>query len=177
MEQTFEYPNLVSGTDEWTSWWTPAVGKENSCFTIATIALPRPIEQDDIVCVSVEMEFDRLDLTADKANLSFQGPVDNSWHPCNPFVAGFKRLKYDVFDGMMELSNTFRVNSYTYNTTPGSYNTTPVGHSKFEFGFRVDNCGGAAPCAASHGRTQREGRTSRMGTRRGRDAGRGGVRP
>ena len=26
MWQTFEYPNLVAGTDEWTDWWTPEVG-------------------------------------------------------------------------------------------------------------------------------------------------------
>lgn len=26
MGQTFEYPNFVAGTDQWTRWWTPEVG-------------------------------------------------------------------------------------------------------------------------------------------------------
>lgn len=144
MMQTFQYPNLVSGTDEWTDWWTPEVGKENSCFTIAFISLPRPIEQDDILCASVEIEFDKLDLTADKAFLAFQGSVDNSWRPFNAFTVGFRRFKHDVFDGAIELSATFGINTHTYNTGDNAYNTTPVGHSVFEFGMRADHCGGGS---------------------------------
>lgn len=144
MAQTFQYPNLVAGTDEWTGWWTPVVGRENSCFTIANIALPRPIEQDDIVYASVEMEFDKLDLTADKAFLVFQGSVDKTWHPVNVFTIGFRRFRFrkDVFDGSMELSATFDVNKETYNTGDNAYHMTPVGHSVFEFGLRVDLCRG-----------------------------------
>lgn len=138
MVQTFRYPNIVSGTEN-TDWWEPPVGKSNIGFNIATISLPRPLEQDDIVCVSVEMEFDKLDLTADAANLNFQGTVDNSWHPFNPFTHDLRRFAHGVFDGTMELSNTYRVNSRTYNVGADKYNTTPVGHSSFEFILKADN--------------------------------------
>lgn len=35
MAQVFRYPNLVAGTDEWTDWWTPLVGVDNSTATCA----------------------------------------------------------------------------------------------------------------------------------------------
>lgn len=142
MAQTFQYPNLVAGTDEWTDWWMPEVGKDNSCCTVATIRLPRPIAQDDIVSASIEIEFDKLDLTADKAVLAFQGTVDKSWYPFNAFTTGFRHFKHDVFDGALELSATLAVNTRTYSTVVNAYNATPVGHSVFGFGMRVDYCGG-----------------------------------
>lgn len=142
--QTFEYPNLVSGTDKWTDWWTPEVGKENSTFKIATIALPRPIEQDDTVCVSICMEFDKLDLTVDKSSLAFQGAVDHSWHFVNPFTTRFRTMKHGVFDGAVELSATFPVDSFSYSTGADTWIQSPVGHSIFEFGLRADYCGGGS---------------------------------
>ncbi len=147
--QTFQYPNLVSGTDEWTDWCTPEVGKENSGFTIACISLPRPIAQDDVVCVSVDFEFDKLDLTGDEAIVHPQGAVDGSWHYFNPFVHAIKIARRDLFssrpgvlDGETEVVNTFRVDSYSYATEPDSWVQSPVGHSVFEFGMRADHCGG-----------------------------------
>jgi hypothetical protein len=149
MMQTFEYPNLIAGTDEWTDWWAPEVGEENRTFKIATIELPRPIAQDDVVCVSVDFEFDKLDMTGDEAIVIPQGAVDGSWRYFNPFTHAVEYARRDLFssrpgvlDGETEVANAIHVDSFNYTTEPDSWVQSPVGHSKFGFGFRVDNCGG-----------------------------------
>lgn len=172
----YRYPNLLSGTDKWTSWWTPEVGKDNSCIGYTDIVLPRPLAQDDVVSVSVDLEFDRLDMTADRAVMAPQGDVDGSWHYYNPFADAVFTARRDLFfgsgvlDGEIEVAGTIRVDGFSYNTEAGSYNQSPAGHRKFAFGFRANYCGGAPQSAPSHGRARRGGRTARMGT-----VSRGGV--
>lgn len=168
MGQVFKYPNLVSGTDEWMGWWTPAVGKDNQCRIYATIALPRPLAQDDVVSLSVDLEFDRLDLTAGNAIASLQGTVDGSWKYFNPFTNVVRTARRDLFssrpgvlDGEIEVANSFHVDSLSYDTNAGSYNQSPVGHSEFEFGFRVNYSGGGRSAfgASWSSSTRKEHRT------------------
>lgn len=174
--QTFQYPNLVSGTDKWTDWWTPEVGMDNSTLSIATIELPRPIAQDDVVCVSVDFEFDKLDLTGDEAIVNPQGAVDGSWHYLNPFTYAVLGARSDLFssrpgvlDGETEVVNTFRVDSYSYTTEADSWAQSPVGRSVFNFGLRANYCGGgASECAVSWSSSARRVRRTHGHRQRGR---------
>lgn len=170
--QTFQYPNIVAGTDAWSDWWEPAVGAENETFYIASVEFPRAIESDDVVCAGVEMEFDGLDLTASGAKIAEQGDVEQSWHYSNVVVRAVylgwphSLPSYGaVLEGTHLISGVNVVSSGDYDT---AWNMSPVGKTTFRFGFRIDNCGGGTPPrAASHGHAQRGRRPARVGTGRG----------
>lgn len=146
MGQTFEYSNLVAGTDAWSDWWEPAVGAENESFYIANVKFPRAIKSDDVVCAGVEIEFDGLDLTAGGAIIIVQGNVEDSWHYSNVVARAInigwpKSLPNHgaVLDGTYLISGVNVVSSGAYDT---AWNMSPVGKAIFRFGFRIDNCGG-----------------------------------
>lgn len=158
MAQTFEWPNLVSGTDAWSDWFTPAVGAENECSYIANVKFPRAIESDDVVCAGVEIEFDGLDLTASGAKIAVQGDVEKSWHYSNVVTKAVchgwphSLPSYGaVLEGTHLISGVQVVSSVNYGTV---WEISPVGKTTFRFGFRVDNCGGgASACVGSWSRS------------------------
>lgn len=163
MAQEFMYPNLVAGTDEWTDWFAPKVGGTNSVDRFAYVDFGRPLVVGDVVTVTADLDFSKLDITKDGAFLIVQGAtsVDGSkmvWKYSNQLTNTNFRTIYrragTVLDG---------TDRYELSNVVGEGNG--VGIRGAEFGVRVDLCGGVAPCAASHGRTQRAGRTARMGTR------------
>ena len=144
--QTFEYPNLVAGTDAWSDWWTPAVGADNESFYIANVEFPRAIEADDVVCAGFEVEFDGLDLTASGATIVMQGSVEESWHYSNVVVRAVNLgwphslpMSNVVLEGTYIISGVNVISSGHYDT---AWNMSPVGKTKFRFGFRINNCGG-----------------------------------
>ena len=148
--QTFEYPNLVPGTFEWIDWWTPKTGAANVTNNrMYMIELPEPLKADDTIGVSLDVEFEGLDLMADGAAYGIQGAcvVDgaDSWRYCNPFSTLLYSTKYGhfsggVFTGFHTISNVGKVSDRTYN--PTGFNMSPVGLSKFYVGVRLDYCGG-----------------------------------
>lgn len=173
MEQTFEYPNLVSGTDKWTNWWTPAVGKTNSCMVVCYVDFGRPLAVGDVVAFTADVEFDKLDLSGSGASLWTQGTSalgdgKYKWwysNPLFPYRGGyFFAHRGAVFDGVERMSLRNVVSEWN-----GVEDGKGIRYA--EFGFRCDySGGGVAQSAASHGRAQRRGRAARMGTGR-----RGGV--
>lgn len=145
MGQTFEYPNLVAGTDAWSDWWEPAVGVSNATVWLYVVEFPRAIEADDVVCAGVEFEFDGLDLTADNSVLFVQGTAENSWHFSNvvaqAIINGFPRsLSHgNVLNGTHLISGVDAISARTYGT---EWDKSPVGHTRFNIGLRVNYCGG-----------------------------------
>lgn len=168
MEQTFQYPSLVSGTDKWTDWWTPEVGKDNSCIAFSRVDFGRALAVGDVLTFTADVEFSKLDLSGSGAYLWTQGMSaledgNYMWglsNPLFPYRDGyFFTHGGDVFDGVERMSLRNVISE-----------KVGKGIRYAEFGFRCDKSGGVAPCAASHGRAQRRGRAARMGAGR-----RGGV--
>lgn len=145
--QTFQYPNLVSGTDQWSDWWEPDVGVDNSTHRFFEVEFPRAIEVGDVVCASAEYEFDGLDLTSAHADIYLQGTVENSWRYANTVALAVNKgwpasMRHGTtLDGTHVFSGAFDVSGYTYNN---SYFQTPVGHRVFRCDMRVNYCGGGA---------------------------------
>ena len=176
--QTFEYPNLVPGTDEWLDWWTPKTGAANVTNNhMYKIELPEPLKADDTIGVSLDVEFKGLDLMADGAKFGIQGAcvVDgaDSFEYYNPFSGLLYMTKYGhfsdgLFTGFHTISNVGKVSDRTYSSS--GYPMSPVGLSKFYVGMKVDYWGGGRPRAAAHGHAQRGRCPARLGTGR-----RGGV--
>lgn len=142
---SFEYPNLVAGTDEWSDWWEPAVGVNNATHEFFEVVFPRAIEATDVVCSSVEYEFDGLDLTAEKAYAYPQGTVDGSWIYANTVtkavLAGWPASMRSgvTLDGAHVFAGASDVSGSNYDN---SDNQTPVGHKAFRFDLRINYCGG-----------------------------------
>lgn len=145
MGQTFEYPNLVAGTDGWSDWWHPVVGANNSTNKFFEVVFPRAIEAGDVVCASAEYEFDGLNLTSKEASITVQGIVDGSWGYVNPVTLAIYRCwpasmrNGTTLDGTHIFSGAFDVSRGTYDQ---QYNKTPVGHKNFRCDMRVNYCGG-----------------------------------
>lgn len=145
MGHTFEYPNLVAGTDAWSDWWEPAVGVTNATHRFFEVVFPRAIEVGDVVCASAEFEFDGLDLTQSGAVAFMQGTVDGSWRHANPVTLAVyygwpKSMRHGItLAGTHVFSGAFDVSGYTYDN---SYFQTPVGRRVFRCDMRVNYCGG-----------------------------------
>lgn len=169
----FEYPNLVTGTDKWTDWWAPGVGISNSCTSLAFVDFGRPLVVGDVLTINATVEFNKLDLAGSNALIYMQGKTafeDGNYvwkygNPLAPYTNDyFFAHRGAVFDGVENVSWKNVVHE-------GNGVNNGKGLRYVEVGFRCDNSGGGvAPCAASHGRTQRRRRAARMGT-----VGRGGV--
>lgn len=139
--QTFQYPNLVAGTDR-TDWWTPVVGVANSVRTLFYVDFGRPLVVGDVVTVTADLDFDKLDITKDGASLVLQGAtsvdgVTRGWKYSNPLNRISFRNVYrragTVLDG---------TDRYELSNVVGEGNG--VGIRGAEFGVRVDLCGGGS---------------------------------
>lgn len=143
MAQEFMYPNLAAGTDEWSEWNTPAIGATDYGKRILSMTFPRELALGDVVHSSVEVEFKKLDLTAQKSRFRFQGAVDGSWHPdnpvCNSINVGLNKLinSTRLLDGVHIFYGSFSVHD---RYIAGGWNTTPAGHKVFSLGYRIDLC-------------------------------------
>lgn len=113
MAQTFRYPNLIAGTDQWTDWWTPEVGMDNRCMVLGWVDFGRPLVVGDVVTLHAEVEFDKLDLTGNKAILVTQGTTafddgKTTWRyndPLCPYTRDFFfPHRGAVFDGAEAMS-------------------------------------------------------------------------
>lgn len=137
MAQTFKWPNLVAGTGEWSAWVAPK-NVDNFTWGFAVVEFPRAIEEGDVVCTCVEFEFDGLDLTADHAHFYVQGPVDHSWGYQNVITTAigdgwpYSQRHGVTLDGRRMPGGTFTVPS----------GCSAIGHTMFNFGIRIDYCGG-----------------------------------
>lgn len=138
----FLYPNIISGTDAWSDWWTPAKGTINAHINLYTVTFPRELAAGDVVCASMEMQFDGLVLgtadTGNNYNLRLQGGVNGSYNSgldnivtsaLQPWVAVFADGTYS---GTKFFSDTVAVNDEN-----GFAGTT-----EDKVGIRIDNCGG-----------------------------------
>ena len=144
MEQVFQYPNLVSGTDKWTDWWTPEVGKVNSTKTPFYVDFGRQLVVGDVVTVTADLDFDKIDITKDGAFLVLQGAtsvdgVTRTWEYSNPLTCvNFQhvyRRAGTVLDG---------TDRYELSNVVGEKNGNGVGVRGAEFGVRVDYCWGGS---------------------------------
>lgn len=145
--QTFEYPNLLAGTDQWTDWWTPTVGKDNRCMVLGLVDFGRPLVVGDVVTLHAEVEFDKLDLTGNKAILFAQGTTafddgkKTTWaynNPLCPHTSDSERFfphRGAVFDGAeaMSLRNVIAEKNGVIDGKGLRY---------AELGFRCNYCGG-----------------------------------
>lgn len=144
--QNFRYPNLVSGTDEWTGWWTPRTGEENETKQLAIVDFGRPLSVGDVLTVIVDFEFDELDVTGSGACVWAQGRTafedgEYLWDRRNPITrggAGFLlRHKGEVVDGA-ETASMVTVVSEDNGVEGGK------GIRYAEIGLRCDNSGGGS---------------------------------
>ncbi len=148
MVQTFEYPNLVSGTDKWTDWWNPEVGKTNSCIAFFWVDFGRPLAVGDVLTFTADVEFDKLDLSGSGAFLWTQGTSaledgNYMWglpNPLFPYRDGYFFTHHGaVFDG---------VESMSMRNVVSEKNGKGIRYA--EFGFRCDYCGGGrSACVVS----------------------------
>lgn len=151
MGQVFQYPNLVAGTDEWTDWYTPEVGKRNIGVNFATVYFPRPLAEGDVVTTTVTIEADSLDLTASDGALTLQGQTwmqqgGSSWahdSPLSNYIEADGNRSYVrskiahgvVYDGLHHFDNVCHV-------TSASGARAPIGAIRSTFACRIGNCGG-----------------------------------
>lgn len=166
----FLYPNLISGTDAWSDWWNPIKGVINAHISLYTVTFPRELAVGDVVCASIEMQFDGLVLgtadTYDGFNLRLQGRVNGSWSGLHNIVITALQPWEDMFaDG------TYSGTKFFSGTVAVNDGSKFAGTTEDEVGIRIDNCGGGAPpCASAHGHAQRGRRPTRVGA-----CGGGGV--
>jgi hypothetical protein len=141
MAQTFQYPNLVAGTDR-TDWWTPVARVANSARELFYVDFGRPLVVGDVVTVTADLDFDKLDITKDGASLVLQGAtsvdgVTRVWGYSNPLNRTNSRTVYrragTVLDG---------TDRYELSNVVGEGNG--IGVRGAEFGVRVDYCGGGS---------------------------------
>ena len=140
--QTFQYPNLVAGTDAWSDWWEPAKGKINAASVLYVVTFPRELAAGDVVCASMEMQFDGLVLgTADTGNdfnLRIGGAVNRSYRTgLRNIVAAALQSWNDVFaDG------TYSGTKFFSGTRAVEAGDKYAGTTEDRIEIRIDNCGG-----------------------------------
>lgn len=140
--QTFEWPNLVAGTDAWTDWFEPETNTKNATALLYVVTFPRKLEVGDVVCASMDVQFDGLVVgtkdSGDYYNLRIQGTADRSWRSDNAVAFALQDIGDKLADGTYDGLKTF---CGTYAVASGS---SAVGTSRNNIGVRLDNCGGGA---------------------------------
>lgn len=176
MTQSFGYPNLAAGTDVPTEWFEPPKGKPNTVNDFYTVNFPRPLAEGDVVATTMTIEADGLDVTASGGKFTLQGQVwmqqgGSSWTHYSPLTNHIEadgKVNYArsiiargiVFDGLHYFDNVCHV-------TSAQGTKAPIGAIRCTIACRIDNCGGAPPCASAHGHAQRGWRPACVGTGRG----------
>lgn len=151
MGQSFEYPNLVAGTDVPTAWYEPPTMKANVGVSFLTVDFPRPLVDGDVVATTVTVEADGLDLTAPGGALTLQGQTwmqqgGSTWahdHPLTAYTEADGNTNYGrakiargvVYNGLHHFDNVYHVTS-----AHGA--RAPIGAIRCTLECRVDNCGG-----------------------------------
>lgn len=169
----FLYPNLVAGTDVPTAWFEPPKGKPNVGTIFFTVDFPRPLAEGDVVATTMTIEADGLDLTASGGALTLQGQTwmqqgGSTWahdSPLTNYIESDGKVNYGrakiargvVYDGPHYFDNLCHV-------TSAQGTRAPIGAIRCNIACRIDNCGGAPPCASAHGHAQRGLRPACMGT-------------
>ena len=99
--------NLARKTSgEWSEWWSPNYGVNNSTTYQASAMFPDTTQAGDDVTCQVEMEFDGIE--ADEAGgftIYTQGPVDGAWDVTNVWTRLFD-LKEPPADGVYKYVKT-----------------------------------------------------------------------
>lgn len=168
MGQTFEFPNLVAGTDAWSDWWEPDKGI-NVCIPLYTVTFPRELAAGDVVSASMEMQFDGLVLgtadTGEDYNLRLQGVVNRSYGSgLRNIVTGALQPWNDVFaDG------TYSGTKFLIGTKAVEAGDKYAGTTEDAVEARIDNCGGgASACVGSWSRSTGTASRTRGHRQRGR---------
>lgn len=142
MAQEFRYPNLVAGTDAWTDWFEPETNVKNATASLYVVTFPRKLEVGDVVCASMDVQFDGLVLgtkySGDFYNFRIQGTADHSWRLSNAVAFALQAIGDKLADGTYDGLKTF---CGTYAVTSGD---SAVGTSRDDLSVRLDNCGGGA---------------------------------
>lgn len=142
MGQTFQYPNLVAGTDAWSDWWEPPEGKINAVTTLYIVTFPRDLAVGDVVSASMEVQFDGLVLgtpdTGDEYNFRLGGMVNGFYGSgLNNIVAGALQPW-----GAMLADDTYSGTKFFSGTKVVKDGNKYAGTAEDEVEVRIDNCGG-----------------------------------
>ncbi len=120
--------NLMSELPgEHTDWMKPQPDKENVCFTLDTINLPKRKVGDIFTC-QLEIEFKDVSCTEGRVfGFWTQGSVDKTWSIWNVWNPSLVKLTDPPKNGIYSFTSLFQIDEKTANA------------SEFDIGFRCDN--------------------------------------